>query len=161
MEHFNDEGGLRENSQTDWSWRKGYSNPGSHSVRLVSRKTSPGGERNGCNEFYWSTRMAALESGTKSTAFVDLTCLVWTVRAGGGAGNVSSVHFGSLIPINHGLNTCLNVLLSTCSPTRLRLTYVLMAGSSMMMHHITKLSSEFDSKLPSRWSGVQQMAFGM
>ncbi len=78
---------------------------------------------------------------------MDPSCLVTTVRAGGGGVLVRGIFswhtLGLLVPIEHRLNaTAYRVLLLTMyTPLWLQCTHILMATSSRKMHHFTKLKS--------------------
>ncbi len=78
---------------------------------------------------------------------MDPSCLVSTVQAAGGVmvWGVFSWHtLGPLVPIEHCLKTPLPtwVLLLTMSiPLWLQCTHLIMATSSRIMHHVTKLKS--------------------
>ncbi len=62
------------------------------------------------------------------------SCLVSTVQAGGGGVMVWGIFsFGPLVPIEHRLNTTASLSIVA--------EYLLMATSSRIMHHVTKLKS--------------------
>ncbi len=77
---------------------------------------------------------------------MDQSCLVSRVQAGGGdvmVWGIFSWHtLGSLVPIEHRLNAIAWVLLLTMSiPLCLQCTHLLIATSSRIMLHVTKLKS--------------------
>ncbi len=77
---------------------------------------------------------------------MDPFCLVSTVQAAGGVmvwGIFSWHTLGPLVPIEHRLNTTANlsIVADHVHPFRLQCTHLLMATSSRIMHHVTKLKS--------------------
>ncbi len=79
---------------------------------------------------------------------MDTTCLVSTVQAGGGGVMVWGIFswhtFGPLVPIEHCLNSTvyLSIVADHVHPFMTTVyTYLLMAISSRIMHHVTKLKS--------------------
>ena len=82
---------------------------------------------------------------------MDPTCFVSVVQAGGGVVMVFGIFswhtLGSIVPINHGLNSAAN--LSTVAdhvlPFMAKIYHLLMATSSMVMHHAIKAEVEFQT----------------
>ncbi len=78
---------------------------------------------------------------------MDPSCLVSTVQAGGGGVMVWGIFswhtLGPLVPIEHHLNATayLNIVADHAISLLLQCTHLLMATSSRIMHHVTKLKS--------------------
>ncbi len=110
---------------------------------------------------------------------MDPSCLVSTVQARGGGimvwGTFSWHTLGPLVPIEHRYTPQPTwVLLLTMSiPLWLQCTHLLMANSSRIMHHITKIkssqtgflnmtmSSLYSNGLHSHQISIQERTFGM
>ncbi len=75
---------------------------------------------------------------------IDPFCLVSTVQAGGGGVMVWGIFswhtLGPLVPIEHRLNTAAYLSI-VAEHVHLQCTTLLMATSSRIMHHVTKLKS--------------------
>ncbi len=73
---------------------------------------------------------------------MDPSCLVSTVQAGGGGlmlwGIFSWHTLGPLVPIEHRLNATAYLSI-VADHVHLQCTHLLMATSSWIMHHVTKL----------------------
>ncbi len=78
---------------------------------------------------------------------MDPSCLVSTVQAGGGGVMVWGIFswhtLGPLLPIEHRLNTTayLSIVADRVHPFMTTVYHLLMATSSRIMHHVTKLKS--------------------
>ncbi len=77
---------------------------------------------------------------------MDPFCLVSTVQAGGGGvmWDIFSWHtLGPLVPIEHRLNATayLSIVVDHVHPFMTTVYHLLMATSSRIMHHVTKLNS--------------------
>ncbi len=74
---------------------------------------------------------------------MDPSCLVSTVQAAGGGVVVGCNTLGPLVPSEHRLNTTayLSIVADHVIPLWLQCTHLLMANSSRIMHHVTKLKS--------------------
>ncbi len=83
----------------------------------------------------------------KAHESMDPSCFVSTVQAGGGdvmVWGIFSWHtFGPLVPIEHRLNTTayLSIVADHVHPFMTTVYHLLMATSSRIMHHVTKLKS--------------------
>ncbi len=99
---------------------------------------------------------------------MDPSCHVSTVQAGGGGGEVMvwgifSWHtLGPLVPIEHCLNsTAYLSIVADHVPLWLQCSHLLMATSSKIMHHVTKLKSSqtgFLMTMTWQWVHFTQMA---
>ncbi len=110
---------------------------------------------------------------------MDPPCLVSTVQAGGGGVMVRGIFswhtLGLLVPIEHRLNTTAyrSIVADHVHPFITTVTHLLMATSSRIMHHVTKLkssqtgflnmtmSSLYSNGLHSHQISIQQSTFGM
>ncbi len=77
---------------------------------------------------------------------MDLSCLVSTVQAGGGVmvwGKFSWHTLGPLVPVEHWLNATayLSIVADHVHPFMTTVYHLLMATSSRIMHHVTKIKS--------------------
>ncbi len=110
---------------------------------------------------------------------MDPSCLVSTVQAGSGrvmVWGIFSWHtLGPLVPIEHRLNATAyrSIIADHVHPFMTTVTHLLMATSSRLMHHVTKLksyqtgflnmtkSSLYSNGLHSHQILIQQSTFGM
>ncbi len=94
-------------------------------------------------DFCCDIQMVGSEFGIK---IMDPSCLVSTVHGGGGVmvwGIFSWHTLGPLVPIEHSLNATayLSIVADHVHPFMTTVYHLLMATSSRIMHHVTKLKS--------------------